>query len=127
MAGRLAFSDVGSSLSNLPGPAKWVGAALTLGPLLFGIVGMGYAGWQTPSKMERHISQMDSIRQESTARDSAMLRELREGNRLAICTLKYTSNNDRLRCAVPRRSSSTAQFATCLTLRRWAYPYSRVV
>jgi len=68
--------------------------------LLFALLGMGWAGWKTPTKMDQHIAQMDAVRAEATIRDSAMLRELRESNRLSICNLKFRTYEDRLRCAV---------------------------
>ncbi len=100
MAGRISLSAVSSALSDLPGPAKWVGVVLTVGPLMFALLGMGWAGWQTPGKLDVHIAQMADIRQETTARDSAMLREMHESNRLTLCNLKFRSYEERLRCAV---------------------------
>lgn len=101
MPPRLTLSAVSSALSDLPGPAKWIGVALTIGPLLFALLGMGWAGWQTPMKLDQHIAQLDSIRRDDIIRSREMLLELRESNRLTLCTLKYRLYEDRLRCAVP--------------------------
>lgn len=101
MPPRLTLSAVSSALSDLPGPAKWIVSVLTVGPLLWALLGAGWAGWQTPMKLDRHIAQLDSIRRDETIKYSAMLLELRESNRLTLCTLKYRLYEDRLRCAVP--------------------------
>lgn len=106
MSGRLSFAAVGDALNNLPGPAKYIGAAVTVAPVLWALFGVGWSGIKTPSKIDDHIKQMDSVRAElkvSTAaqaqRDTALLFEAREGNRLARCNLTYTGDLARARCA----------------------------
>lgn len=102
MSARLSLSTVAESLTNLPGPLKWIGAALTLGPLLFALLGMGWNGFQTPAKIDAHLAQVDSVRRESAERDSLVINEMREANRLARCSIVYRTYEERLRCAVPQ-------------------------
>ena len=106
MAVRLSLAAIGDALGDLPGPAKYVGAAVTVIPVLWALFGIGWSGIKTPSKLDDHIKQMEQTRVElkaSTAaqasRDTALLNEAREGNRLQRCNLTYTSELARARCA----------------------------
>lgn len=101
MAAQFSLSTLAGSLTDLPGPAKWLGAAITLGPLLFALLGMGWNGFKTPGKLDTHLAQMDSIRHENSRRDSLVIYEMREANRLQRCNIVYRTYEERLRCAVP--------------------------
>ena|SRR5690348_1676624 len=109
MAGRFKLSTLADAVSNLPGPMKWVGGVLGLAPVLFMVVGIGWAGYQTPGKLNAHNAMTDTLRveqsigrREQASRDTAMLGELHETNRLLRCSLTNTSELARARCAAQR-------------------------
>ena len=97
---KLGFAALGQSLTELPGYAKVIGIVLTASPVAWALVGIGWAGFQSPRKLDAHIAQLDTIRVEQAHRDSALLAEMRESNRLSRCNLKFVRDTDRLRCAV---------------------------
>lgn len=90
-----------SFIAAIPNPMKVAAAIFALAPVVWALAGMGWAGYQDPAKIAAHIAQADSARHEQAVADSALLTELREANRLARCSIRFQSYQERLRCAVP--------------------------
>lgn len=88
-------------IAAIPSPMKIAAGIFAAAPLVWALAGMGWAGYQAPGKIAAHIAQADSARHEQATADSALLSELRESNRLARCTIRFPSYQERLRCAVP--------------------------
>src|SRR5438128_1270795 len=98
MASRV-WGSLTAALDRMPDHLKWIGSLVVLFPLLWALVGVGWAGFRTSASLDVHrrraeefFAEMRDAHAIILREDSTALVELRETNRLLRCNLLYTSD-----------------------------------